>query len=330
MRLRRGRGGDGHDATTTIFFATDVHGSELCFRKFVAAAGFYGADLLVLGGDLTGKLVIPLVERERGGWVAELHGEPVTVSADGAEAFERKIADAGLYAARMTAAERAACDADPGRVDALFLRLMCERLEQWMHYAKARLDGTGVRIVTTPGNDDPPEVDAVIAAHGEDRVLLLEGELFEVAPGHQMLNCGHSNHTPWDTPRELDEDVMCTHVEAMAQRLEEPAGAIFNIHVPPYDSGLDTALALDEELAVKTSMGTQLTAPVGSTAVRRLIEHHQPLASLHGHVHEAGGTARIGRTVAINPGSEYGDGILRGALLTVGGGQLHRFQATSG
>lgn len=329
MRLRRGRASSPGE-TTTIFFATDVHGSEVCWRKFVAAADFYGADLLVLGGDLTGKLVVPLVESNSDGYRAELHGEPVTVGTGGAEEFERRIADEGLYPIRMAAAERARCEAAPNVVDELFLRLMRERLGRWIDYAKERLDGTDVRILTTPGNDDPYEIDPVIRGHGDDRVLLVEDELYEVAPGHQMLNCGHSNHTPWATPRELDEDLLHAHLEAMARRIEQPEVAIFNIHVPPFDTGLDVAPQLDEQLAVRTSMGAQLTAPVGSTAVRELIERHQPLVSLHGHVHESGGTARIGRTVAINPGSEYGDGILRGALLTVGGGRLHRFQATTG
>jgi Icc-related predicted phosphoesterase len=318
------------ERTTTLFFATDIHGSEVCFRKFVAAADFYGADLLVLGGDLTGKLVVPLVGRDRDGYRAELHGEAVTVSAGGAGAFERHIADEGLYPIRMLPEERARYDAQPSDVERLFTQLMRERLINWMTYAKARLAGTDVRILAAPGNDDPYAIDEVIREHGEDRVLLLEGELYEVAPGHQMLNCGHSNHTPWHTPRELDEVAMGAHLEAMAQRLENPASAIFNIHVPPFDSGLDTAPLLDEQLAARTSMGAQLTAPVGSTAVRELIERHQPLLSLHGHVHESGGATRIGHTVAINPGSEYGDGILRGALVTIGGGRLHRFQATTG
>lgn len=330
MRFGRRREAVRDGEETTIFFATDVHGSEVCFRKFVAAADFYGADLLVLGGDLTGKLVVPLVAANGGGYTAELHGEPVTVKDSDAERFERRIADEGLYSVRITAEDRRRLEDDPAAVEALFLRLMCERLAEWMEYAKEKLDGSPVRILTTPGNDDPPDVDAVIRDHGGDRVLLVEGQLHEVCPGHVMINCGHSNHTPWDTPRELDEDVLRGHLEAMAGRLEDPAGSIFNIHVPPFDTGIDTAPQLDDELTVRTSMGAQLTAAVGSTAVRELIERYQPLLSLHGHIHESGGTARLGRTVAINPGSEYGDGILRGALVTVGGGELRGYQATSG
>lgn len=331
MRLSRKRERARDRGETTIFFATDVHGSEVCFRKFVAAADFYGADLLVLGGDLTGKMVVPIVALpDGGGHTAELHGEPVTVHDSDLELFERRIADEGLYTMRMSVEERRRFEEDPAAVDALFLRLMCERLANWMEYAGEKLDGSPVRILTTPGNDDPPEIDEVIRDGGGDSVLLVEDKLYEVCPGHTMINCGHSNLTPWDTPRELEEDVLAAHLERMVERLDEPAGAIFNIHVPPFDTGIDTAPQLDEQLSVRTSAGAQLTAAVGSTAVRQLIERHQPLLSLHGHIHESGGSARLGRTVAINPGSEYGDGILRGALVTVGGGELRGYQATSG
>jgi Icc-related predicted phosphoesterase len=328
MRLfGKGRNGGSGDETT-VFFATDLHGSEVCFRKFVAAAAFYGADLLVLGGDLTGKLVTPIVEDGDGRWWSEVHGERVALEDRELDALEAQLANEGLYTRRMTAAEHAAYDQEA--VDALFRELMTERLEHWIDYARERLDGTPVRILTAPGNDDPYAVDDVIRARGGDRVVLVEGDVTEIAPGHEMLNTGWSNHTPWDTHREFDEGALRAHIEEMAGRLRNPAAALFNIHVPPYDSMLDTAPLLDAELAVRTSMGNVLTAPAGSTAVRAAIEAHQPLASLHGHIHESGGSVRIGRTVAINAGSEYGEGVLRGVLLTVGGGELKRVQATCG
>lgn len=322
---RKRRNGD----ETTVFFATDLHGSEVCFRKFVAAAAFYGADLLILGGDLTGKLVTPVVQNGQGWW-SEVHGRRISLKAGELDAFEAQMADEGVYTRRMSADEHAEFERAPEKVDALFLELMTERLAHWIELAREKLDGTPVRILTAPGNDDPYAVDDVIRRHGGDRVLLVEGEVTEIAAGHEMLNTGWSNHTPWDTHREFDEEALRAHIEEMAQQLRDPATAIFNIHVPPYDSTLDTAPLLDADLAVQTSMGNQLTAPAGSTAVRAAIEAHQPLASLHGHIHESGGSVRIGRTVAINAGSEYGEGVLRGVLFTVGGGELKRVQATSG
>jgi uncharacterized protein len=315
---------------TTIFFATDLHGSEVCFRKFVAAAGFYGADLLVLGGDLTGKFVAPIVERPDGRFSAERFGEETVLEERNVARFEAECARQGLYARRMTAAAYARYAADPAAADELFAQLMRERLVAWLAYARERLDSTDVKIVTAPGNDDPFEIDDVIREHGGDRALLLEGEIYDVAPGHQMLNTGWSNPTPWHTHREAPEDELARRIEAMAGRLERPGSSIFNIHVPPYDTGLDTAPELDESLTVVTSMGAQLSGPAGSTAVRDALERHQPLVSLHGHIHEAGGVVRLGRTVAINAGSEYGEGVLRGVLVTVGDGELIRYQQTTG
>jgi Icc-related predicted phosphoesterase len=58
---------------------------------------------------------------------------------------------------------------------------------------------------------------------------------------------------------------------------------IFNFHCPPYASNLDDVPEIDENLNVLNA-GHSLV-PVGSTAVRRLIEEYQPLLSLHGHIH---------------------------------------------
>jgi Icc-related predicted phosphoesterase len=219
---------------------------------------------------------------------------------------------------------------DPEAVEGLFTELMHATLIRWMDHARQKLAGTGVRILTAPGNDDPFSIDDVIREHGGGHFQLLEGEVYEVAPGHEMLNTGYTNVTPWNTHREYSEEQIAAHLKEMTARLERPEQSIFNIHVPPYNSALDTAPALGDDLAVRTSMGAQVTAPVGSTAVREALEEHQPLLSLHGHIHESGGMTRIGRTVAINAGSEYGEGVLRGLLVTVGGGKVLRHQATTG
>lgn len=328
LRRRRPKGPD-PDATT-IFFATDLHGSETCFRKFVAAARFYGADLLVLGGDLTGKLVVPLVSVPGGRWQAWVHGRRRLLDEAGAAELERQARVAGSYTSRMTPDEHRHLEANPEAVEELFAELMTETLRRWLRHAEERLAGSDVRILTAPGNDDPWMVDGVLAEHGGGRVVLAEGEIVEVAPGHELLTTGWTNKTPWNTPREYPEEAIARRLDDLAAGLANPAGALFNLHVPPYDSRLDTAPLLGQDLKVKTSMGGEVTAPVGSTAVRDAIERYQPLVSLHGHIHESGGTVRLGRTLAVNAGSEYGEGVLRGVLVTVGGGKVLRYQPTTG
>ena len=70
--------------------------------------------------------------------------------------------------------------------------------------------------------------------------------------------------------------------------------------------------------------------PGGSSAVRSAIEKHQPLLGLHGHIHESKGFVKIGRTFCVNPGSEYGEGILRGVIIDLEDGKVKNFLLTQG
>lgn len=314
----------------TIYFASDLHGSEVCFKKFIAAAKFYGADTLLLGGDISAKVVVPIVTTGRGRYAAQFHGREEKLDDSTVEDFEQRAANSGLYTERMEPDEYQHYVDHPDEVVCLFDRVMRRTVQRWLDYAKTKLDGSPVIIYTAPGNDDPLSVDEVLLAHGDDRVRFVEGDIVELAPGMEMLSTGYTNPTPWDTHREYPEDEIREHLRQMTRRLEHPERAIFNIHAPPYNSRLDTAPLLGQDLKVKTSAGAQVTAPVGSVAVREAIEETQPLLALHGHIHESGGSVTIGRTTAINVGSEYGEGVLRGVLLTIGDGKLLRYQAVSG
>ena len=316
--------------TVSVFFATDLHGSEICWRKFLAAAGFYNADVLVLGGDFTGKLVIPIVPTGPDSFRARHMGKDHELAAADLPSFERKVADSGFYAARVESERMEELAADRSKVDALFEKLMTARLISWIEAARTKLDGTGVRILTAPANDDPFFVDDVIQEHGGDVFVNVEDQVIEIAPGHEMISTGYTNRTPWDTPREYDEDVIESHIEQMVKRLTRVESSIFNFHPPPKGTKLDPAPRLNERLEVVTSMGATVMDHVGSQAVLDALERHQPMLSLHGHIHESAGQTQIGRTLAVNPGSEYGEGVLKGALLRIGGGRIHSYQATSG
>ena len=271
-----------------------------------------------------------MVEAGKGTYRAQLHGSDEVILADSLDEFERRAWNSGLYTRRMAPDEYQNYVDHPEQLDELFNQVVATTVKRWIDFAHMKLAGTDVVILNAPGNDDPPIVDDVLREHGEKRFQFVEGQVVEIAPGHEMINTGYTNRTPWDTHREYSEEEIGLHLKEMTSRLQHPETAIFNIHVPPFDSRLDSAPLLDDSLAVKTSAGTPLTAPVGSTAVRKAIDAVQPLVTLHGHIHESGGAVRLGRTLAINAGSEYGEGVLRGVLVTVGGGRLLRHQAVTG
>jgi Icc-related predicted phosphoesterase len=302
-------------ADVRLFFATDIHGSERCFKKFLNAARFYRCDVLVMGGDMTGKMVLPVVHDGNGRWSARLGGREQVVDADGLAGLRALIANAGYYAYETSAEEVRALEADPGAVDTLFERLMRETLGRWLALAEERLNGSDTICVLAPGNDDPPFVDDVLAS--SPRVINPEHRVVELPGGFRMISCGTSNRTPWDTPREASEEELAEMIEREAAALADFDRAIFNLHVPPKDTPIDQAMLLDGELRPIMQSGSPVIGGVGSSAVRAAIERHQPLLSLHGHIHESRGEARIGRTVALNPGSEYGEGVLRGVIVTL-------------
>jgi Icc-related predicted phosphoesterase len=311
-----------------LFYATDVHGSERCFRKFLNAAGFYKADAILLGGDITGKAIVPLVA-SNGRFEGHFLGEPFSV-AGGEEAgeLEQRIANSGYYAWRCTAEENEATGGDAVAQRELFTRLIVERVEQWTALAAERLAAQSVPCYVNAGNDDPPEIDAVLEA-GE-WVQFLEGRVVELPDGTEVASCGYANMTPWACPRDVEEEELARRLETVIAKLREPEAAVFNFHCPPYDSGIDSGPKLDAEFRMRSGAGGAEMQPVGSTACRKAIERHQPLLGLHGHLHESRGVHKLGRTICLNPGSEYNEGILRGALVEIRKGKLKSHQFTTG
>ena len=313
---------------TTIYYASDVHGSNRCFRKFLNAARFYRSNVLVMGGDILGKAVVFLEETRPGVYSTRDRGQQIEL-ASGAEVeeFEKRAADMGLYPYRCTPEEARELRAG-GQLEPLFERLMRQRLQEWMALADERLARSGVACYIMGGNDDPPTVLEVLA---ESRLVHdPDGRVIALDDYSEMISCGWSNPTPWNTPRECSEDELAQRIERMMALVKRPESCVMNLHVPPFQSGLDDAPELDASLKVQSSFGQTRFKPVGSTAVRAAIERYQPLLGLHGHVHEAHASRKIGRTVCINPGSDYGEGILHGALITLNKGKLKGYQMVSG
>jgi Icc-related predicted phosphoesterase len=312
-----------------IFFATDIHGSDRCLRKFLNAGKFYDVDAVVMGGDITGKMIVPIVEEAAGQFSASLFGRKRLVDVAGLPALRKFIADAGFYAHPMTPDEVTALQADPAGVEELFRKLMHETMSQWLDLAEDRLAGTGIQCIFAPGNDDPFFLDELLSSSAT--VINPEGQVTELPGGFPMISVGYSNRTPWDSPRELDEADLADVIERQVATLPDPSKAIFNLHVPPKDTPIDQAMALDREFRPVVKGGSPVITGVGSSAVRDAIAKHQPIMSLHGHIHESRGEARIGRTVALNPGSEYSEGVLRGVIATLSSKKgLRGYQLVSG
>jgi len=304
-------------ADRKIYFATDIHGSEVCLRKFLNAGKFYGCDTIIMGGDITGKMIVPIVDRGQGVHTATLYGRKLEVTDDGVAKLRKTITDAGYYAYQTTLEEAERLSADPDAVTQLFAKLMQETLGRWLELAEDRLAGTGVRCFFAPGNDDPAFVDDILRSSA--LVINPEETLVDLGDGITMISVGYSNKTPWDSPRELPEEELAAYIGAQAEALGNTDRVIFNFHVPPRDTPIDQAVLLDPEFRPVMKGGMPVISGVGSTAVRGALEKYQPMLSLHGHIHESRGEARIGRTLAINPGSEYSEGVLRGAIITLSG-----------
>ena len=329
MRLFRGapRG-------TRIFYATDVHGSERTWKKFLNAAKFYGADVLVMGGDVMGKLAIPIIREARGTYRATIHGRVERVSSEAeVESLRRRIGDLGFYDVEMDEDEYRATQSDADAIERLFVRLATERLQRWIDLAEARLAGTGVKVYATGGNDDLTEVMATLDRPDTKAFVASENLAVAIDDEHVMVSMPYVNPTPWNTPREAEEPELAAKIDAVIGGIGDHRNVIFNFHAPPKDSTLDTCPMLDATTDPPSQIvrgGQPVLYGAGSTSIREAVERHQPLLGLHGHIHESQAAARLGRTLCINPGSEYGEGVLRGCLITLRDGKVDSFQMTAG
>lgn len=289
----------------------------MVFRKFLNAVGVYEADIAVLGGDLTGKSIVPVVETSRG-YVASVRGhEEVATTDEDLDRILSLIRDTGQYPVTMTETE----EAELGReaIDEKFVVACHEQVRDWMERAAERLEPAGVPIVVTGGNDDYFSIEQIL--DDAPYIQNAEGQLLDLGSGLEMISTGYGNLTPWRCPRDITEEELAGKIEAMATRLQEPSAAIFNLHVPPLGSGLDLCPKLDTSVFPPRPMAGEVTA-AGSSAVREAIERFRPMLSLHGHIHEAAGVQELGPTTAVNPGSEYAQGVLRSAVIDLREGKV--------
>jgi Icc-related predicted phosphoesterase len=312
---------------TTLFFATDVHGSDVCWKKFINAAKFYDAEIIILGGDMTGKAIVPIIHQGGDSYKAVLlEQESMLEGEEQVVEMEKHIKSRGYYPYRTTSEELAELNQYPDRVDGIFHTEVLSTAERWLAYADEKLEGTGIRCYVAPGNDDMFELDDLIRT--SRHVELVEGEVVELDRHHEMISSGWSNITPWHTYREEDDDRLRVRYDAMIAQLRDPSSSVFNLHVPPYGTTLDDVPELDEDLT--PVLGGRSLVPVGSHAVRDVIQEYRPILGLHGHIHEGKGAIRVGKTLCINPGSMYEQGRLLGAVVKLARNKVKNYILTTG
>jgi Icc-related predicted phosphoesterase len=331
MPLLRKRNDGG--APKRLFFATDLHGSTKAWGKMLSAASVYRVDALICGGDVAGKRLFPIVDDGGGRYVAEINGRPTEFAGEnGLAEAQKRIEDVGGYHKVMSGDEAASLEQDEKAMEKVFVECVRDRLATWVSVAEERLDGTGVKCYITGGNDDEEAMLEPLFERTLAHVVPSENVVADVL-GHPMVSLGWSNHTPWATPRETTEERLTEMIDAVAAKLGDCENAIFNLHVPPKDSTLDTCPKLDTSQwpPVPVMSGGQIEMfGAGSSAVAEAIERYQPLLSLHGHIHEATAVKKIGRTTCINPGSEYHEGGLLGVIVVLKPNKVVDYQLTHG
>jgi Icc-related predicted phosphoesterase len=327
-----GKGGKRERKFTRVFFVTDVHGSERTFRKFLSSGQYYEADIVMLCGDITGKMLVPIVKHADGTSTSKLFAQDHVLKTEAdVQKMEETIANAGYYAYQTDEKTMEDLQRDPAKVDAVFRELMLGRLERWIRDAEQQYRDSGIQCIMTAGNDDIPEADTVL--NTSDYVINSEHKVVRLDENHEMITVGEANITPWKCPRDVSEVRLKELIDDLVGKTENVQNAVFNLHAPPKESSLDTAFMLDDSVdppKIVVKGGQPVTAGVGSAAVREAIEKYKPLLGLHGHIHESRGVINIGRTLCINPGSEYGEGIIRGAIVNLAKDKVLSYQLTSG
>lgn len=313
--------------TTRILFATDMHGSEGTWRKFLNASVMLKVNYAVCGGDLTGKMIVPVVEGIDEKCSYYLMGKTHTIGKCDLDKAYKDIRGIGYYPYKITESEYREMSENPKKVDEVFHEVMLSTISRWLDLIPEKVPSE-IKVVVCPGNDDRFDVDELIANH--KNVINAEGKIIDVDDSHEMVSCGWVNPSPWKTAREEEEDKLEQRLESYISKVKNVKTAIFNFHAPPFESKLDEAPLLDKDLNPIIQGGSVVMVPVGSKAVRKTIEKHQPFLTLHGHIHESSGSMKIGRTHCVNPGSEYAEGIIRAFLVEFKSDELIKLQRIEG
>jgi Icc-related predicted phosphoesterase len=320
---------------TKLLLVADLHGSEVVLNKTLNSAKFYGVKDLVVAGDITGKVLVPILQRPDGTLACDLHGMAREFSRKELPDIQKQIRNAGFYFTLVSPAEYDELAADKSKQRAVFLREMLADLRRFYTKADERLRPLGARLYLLAGNDDYPEVAEFIRTTPSDVVVAYDEQVVEFRDGYQIAGYGYSNPTPWFTPRELPDEQLLDGLRRVV-RTADPKRTLLVAHAPPRDTVIDKAPQLTPDLRPVMKAGQIVMVPVGSAAVRTVLEEFRPIVGLHGHIHESSGRDFVGapgsgdRIPVFNPGSEYNAGVLRGALITLENGSVRDYLFTKG
>jgi Icc-related predicted phosphoesterase len=304
-----------------ILYGSDFHGSDVVFRKFISSGLQYNANVLIVGGDVTGKAMIPVIHQGSGRYIANLFGgDQIATIPDELEKIKKSVSNVGFYPIVLEKDEAEELEGDPARMSARFEQEMCQRVREWMILAEEKLVPRNIEMYFMAGNDDLASIDETVAEFKHIRNPDMKH--FELGGGYELVGNSNANMTPWACARDIEEDDLTKKLDIIAGMIQNPERTIAVLHVPPFDSGLDTCPELDKDLKIITQGGQVVMKPAGSTAVKAFIEKVQPMLSLHGHIHESQGHVRNGRTLSINAGSEYAEGIMKAAIINLENGKV--------
>jgi Icc-related predicted phosphoesterase len=327
--MKPGKFFGGGSKISRILFGSDFHGSDVVFRKFISAAFQYQAKTLIVGGDITGKAMVPVTHQGNGHYVGYIFGRREEArTPEELEKVKAIISNVGFYPIVLEQDEAQELENDPAKMNRRFEEEMAQRVRQWMQLAEEKLVPAGIQLYFMPGNDDLHSMDEVIAAF--EHIYNPDMRRFVIEGDYELLGNSNANMTPWACARDLEEPELEFKLNELASLVQNPERAIVVLHVPPFDSSLDSCPELDKNLKIVAQGGQIVLKPAGSTAVRKFIEQVQPLVALHGHIHESAGHVRIGRTLCINAGSEYTEGIVKAALINLEDGKVKGHMLISG
>src|SRR5246127_2188851 len=213
-----------------MFFATDIHGSEICWKKFLNAAAFYKADLVVLGGDVTGKVMVPIVAHH-GYWEVTVRGERLRLgSREELLKVEQQLRDRGSYPAIVTREELDQLSSQEA-IDERFNAEMTRSLDRWLDMADGKLHGGDIPCILNGGNDDIFEMDPILEA--SPCVTFAEGKVLDL-DGWSRVSMGGPSPPPWNPHREAPEQERAAKIAPLAGQVPAVRRPIFNFHAPPF------------------------------------------------------------------------------------------------